>query len=240
MQPGVVGLRGAITAAWEDDLRAVRQDSFDTGVGKEALAFIQRFYSLVSQLRTPIQRAWGHGGLVHVADNPDVTGPGQRVSQTRIKLRNHGEVVAVEAFTYSDGSSKPNPGLGLDREIKVAGVGGLGFVQEQYRTMVGFLQAALGVDLDLGGSAWLYEQVVAGGFVANARWPSVGEVYKRATRELAVDDSFEKVIAMLGPTGASNGDGEVALSIEQLHRCRDTQEDIDNFVSAIRMPRAWA
>ena len=86
MQPGVVALRSAVTAAWEDDLRAVRQDSFDTGTGKEALAFIQRFYSLVSQLRTPIQRAWGPGGLVHVADNPDVAGPGQRVSQARIRL----------------------------------------------------------------------------------------------------------------------------------------------------------
>ena len=109
MQPGVVALRGAVTALWEDDLRAVRLDSFDTGAGKEALAFIQRFYSLVSQLRTPIQRAWGPGGLVHVADSADVAGPGQRVSQTRIKLRNHGDLVAVEAFTYSDGSPGPIP-----------------------------------------------------------------------------------------------------------------------------------
>src|ERR1700738_5097884 len=147
MQPGVVALRGAVTAAWEDDLRAVRQDGYDTGSGKEALAFIQRFYSLVSQLRTPIQRAWGPGGLVHVADNPEVSGPGQRVSQTRIRLRNHGDLVAVEAFTYTDGNAKANPGLGLDREIKVTGTGGLAFVQELYRTMVTFLQAALGVDL---------------------------------------------------------------------------------------------
>src|SRR6478752_3391540 len=132
MQPGVVALRGAVTALWEDDLRAVRLDSFDTGAGKEALAFIQRFYSLVSQLRAPIQRAWGPGGLVHVADNPDVTGPGQRVSQTRIKLRNHGDLVAVEAFTYGEGASKPNPSLGLNRELKVAGVGGFVFVQELY------------------------------------------------------------------------------------------------------------
>jgi hypothetical protein len=235
MQAGVVGLRAAITAAWEDDLRAVRQDCYDVGAGKEALAFIQRFYALVSQLRTPIQRAWGQGGLVHVADSPDVAGPGQRVSQTRVKLRNHGELVAVEALTYADGSSKANPGLGLDREIKVAGVGGLAFVNELYRTMVGFLQTALGVDLDLGGSAWLYEQAVAGSFVADAKWPTVGDVYQRATRELAVDDSFERVIAMLGPTGASNGEGEVALSIDQLHRCRDTQEDIGSFVQAIRL-----
>ena len=235
MQPGIVGLRGALTAAWEDDLRAVRQDGYDTGAGKEALAFIQCFYALISKLRAPIQRAWGQGGLVHVADNPDVAGPGQRVSQTRVKLRNHGDVVAVEAFTYADGGPKPNPGLGLDREIKVAGVGGLTFVHELYRSMVGFLQAALGVDLELRGSAWLFEQVVAGSFVANTRWPRVGEVYQSATRDLAVDDSFEKVVAMLGPTGASNGDGEVSLSIEQLHRCRDTQEDIDHLVQAIRL-----
>jgi class 3 adenylate cyclase len=235
MQAGVVALRGAITAAWEDDLRSGRQDSYGTGGDKEALAFIQRFYALVSQFRAPIQRAWGPGGLVHVADNPDVAGPGQRVSQTRIKLRNHGDLVAVEAFTYTDGSPKPNPSLGLDREIRVTGVGGLIFVHELYRTMVGFLQAALGVEFELAGTAWLYEQVVADSFVANAKWPSVGDVYKRATRELAVDDSFERVITMLGPTGASNGDGEVTLGIGRLHRCRDTQEDIDNFVQAIRL-----
>jgi class 3 adenylate cyclase len=235
MQPGVVGLRAAVTAAWEDDLRSVRQDGYDTGAGKEALAFIQRFYSLVSLLRAPIQRAWGSGGLVHVADNPEVAGPGQRVSQTRIKLRNHGEVVAVEAFTYTDGTPKANPALGLDREVKVAGTGGLVFVQELYRTMVAFLQVALGVDLQLAGSAWLYEQAVACYFVTNGRWPAVGEVYQGATRELAVDDSFEKVIAMFAPDEASNGDSEVKLSIDQLHRCRQTQADLDNFVQAIRL-----
>ena len=223
MQPGVVGLRAAVTAAWEDDLRAVRQDSYETGAGKEALAFIQRFYALVSLLRTPIQRAWGPGGLVHVADNPDVAGPGQRVSQTRVKLRNHGDLVAIEAFTYTDGTAKANPALGLDREIKVAGVGGLLFVQELHRTMVTFLQAALGVDLQLPGSAWLYEQIAASYFVANAKWPTVGEVYQRATRELAVDDSFEKVIATFASEEASNGETEIKLSLEQLDRCRDTQ-----------------
>src|SRR6266446_4816714 len=167
MQPGVVALRSAVTAAWEDDLRAVRQDGYDTGVGKEALVFIQRLYSLVSQLRSPIQRAWGPGGLVHVADNPDVAGPGPRVSQTRIKLRNHGDLVAVEAFTYSDGTPKPNPALGLDREFKVAGIGGYAFVHELYGTLVAFLETALGVDLQLDGSAWLYEQVAAGYFLAS-------------------------------------------------------------------------
>ena len=174
MQPGVVAFRAAVTAAGEDDLRAVRQDGYDTGVGKEALVFIQRFYSLTSQLRSPIQRAWGLGGLVHVADNPDVAGPGQRVSQTRIKLRNHGDLVAVEAFTYGDGASRPNPSLGLDREIKVAGVGGFVFVQELHRPMVAFLQVALGVDLQLSGSAWLYEQAAATYFVANGRCPTAG------------------------------------------------------------------
>src|ERR1700716_1519537 len=109
MQSGVVGLRGAITALWEGDLRSVRQDTYDTGRGKEALVFIQRFNAMVAQLRVPIQQAWGAGGLVHVADNLDVSGPGQRVSQTRIKLRNHGDEVAVEAFTYDDGATKPNP-----------------------------------------------------------------------------------------------------------------------------------
>jgi class 3 adenylate cyclase len=235
MQAGVVGLRGALTAAWENDLRAVRQDTYDMVAGKEALAFIQRFYSLVSELRAPIQRAWGPGGLVHVADSADVAGPGQRVSQTRVRLRNHGDLVAVEAFTYADGTPKPNPALGLDREIKVVGIGGLVFVQELYRTMVAFLQAALGVDLQLGGSAWLYEQVVASYFVANGIWPTAGELYMRATRELAVDESFEKVIAMFAPDEMSNGDAEVKLTLEQLHRCRDAQLDLDNFVQAVKL-----
>ena len=235
MQPGVVALRGAVTAAWEDDLRSVRQDSYDTGGGKEALLFIQRFYSLVSLLRVPIQRSWGPGGLVRVADNSDVAGPGQRVSQTRIKLRNHGDLVAVEAFTYSDGASKPNPSLGLDGEIKVAGVGGFVFVHELYRTMVGFLEVALGVDLQLNGSGWLYEQAVASYFVANGRWPTVGELYQGATREFAVDETFERVIAIFAPDEASNGESEARLSLDQLHRSRDTQGELDIFVQAIRL-----
>src|SRR5450759_3647259 len=167
MQPGIVGLRGAITAAWEDDLRAVREDRYDMAAGKEALAFIQRCYSLVSDLRAPIQKAWGLGGHVHVADSANVAGPGPRVSQTRIKLRNHGDLVAVEAFTYADGTSRRNPSLGLDREIKVVGVSPLTFVQELYSATVDFLQ--------------------------------------------------------------------VALTLEQLHRCRDTQPDLDNFVRAVHL-----
>src|SRR5437763_6589794 len=102
MQPGIVGLRRVITAAWQEDLRAVRRDAYDMETGKEAWSFIQRLYNLVSELRTPIQRAWGPGGLVHVADNPDLGGPGPRVSLTRIKLRNHGSLVAVEAWTPTD------------------------------------------------------------------------------------------------------------------------------------------
>src|SRR6266851_4519994 len=136
MQPGIVGLRGAITA-------------------------------LVARLRVPIQQAWGPGGLVHVADNPDVAGPGQRVSQTRVKLRNHGEAVVVEAFAYKAGSPNPDPGLGLDREIKVAEIGASAFVHELYRTMVFFLQTALTADLSLADSAWLYEQLAADYFTAN-------------------------------------------------------------------------
>ena len=244
VQPGIVGLRGAITAAWEDDLRAVRQDRYDTATGKEALAFIQRCYSLVSDLRVPIQKAWGMGGHVHVADSPNVVGPGPRVSQTRLRLRNHGDLVAVEAFTYGDGTSKHNPSLGLDREIKVVGTGALTFVQELYRTTVDFLQVALSLDLALGGSAWLFEQVVAYNFVANGRWPTLGDVYQRMTRELAIEDSFERVAAMFGPAPMSNGsnggggvgpEAEVTLTLEQLHRCRDTQGDLDNFVQTVRM-----
>ncbi len=249
MQPGIVGLRGAITAAWEEDLRAVRQDRYDTAAGKEALAFIQRCYSLVSDLRAPIQKAWGSGGHVHVADSASVTGPGPRVSQTRIKVRNHGEFVVVEAFTYADGTAKHNPSLGLDQEIRVVGTGALSFVQDLYRTAVDFLQVALNLDLALAGSAWLYEQAVANQFMATGTWPAVGEVYQRVTRELAVEDSFERVVSMFGPHPESNGsngsaggaaaadaaDLEVTLTVEQLHRCRDTQGDLENFVQAVRM-----
>jgi class 3 adenylate cyclase len=248
VQPGIVGLRGAITAAWEEDLRAVRQDRYDTAAGKEALAFIQRCYSLVSDLRAPIQKAWGSGGHVHVADSASVTGPGPRVSQTRIKLRNHGDFVVVEALTYADGTAKHNPSLGLDREIRVVGTGALSFVQDLYRTTVEFLQVALNLDLALGGSAWLYEQAVANHFMATGKWLAVGEVYQMVTRELAVEDSFERVVSMFGPHPESNGsngsaggadadaaDAEVTLTVEQLHRCRDTQGDLENFVQAVRM-----
>jgi class 3 adenylate cyclase len=235
MQPGVIGLRGAVTALWEDDLRAVREDRYDTEPGKEALAFIQRFNSMIAQLRVPIQQAWGAGGLVHVADNPDVAGPGQRVSQTRVKLRNHGEAVVVEAFAYVGGESKPDPGLGLDREIKVAAVGAPAFLHELYRTLVSFLQTALSVDLALADSAWLYEQLVADHFTGTARWPALGEIYQRATREFAVEDSFETVTGMFKFEGETNGDFMLSLGMDRLHRCRGTQSDMENFVAAIRL-----
>ncbi len=235
MQPGVIGLRGAISALWQNDLRAVREDRYDPERGKEALAFIQRFNAMVSELRLPIQQAWGSGALVHVADNPDIAGPGQRVSQTRIKLRNHGDAVVAEAFSYLDGTPTPNPSLGLDREIKVADIGVLAFVQELYRTQVAFLQVALTVDLALADSVWLYEQMVADHFAANSKWPTLGELYQRATREFAVDESFETVTGMFRSEGISDGDIVVGLGIDRLHRCRGMERDADNFVQAIRL-----
>ena len=235
MQPGLVALRRAVTNAWQNDLKAVRQDAYDMGGGKEAWTFIQRLYNLVSELRTPIQRAWGPGGLVHVADNPDVGGPGPRVSLTRIKLRNHGSLVAVEGSTHNEGEAKPNPGLGLDREIEVAGVTPLVYVQELYGTLVAFLQTALGVDLQLGGSRWLYEQELATYFMGHALWPAAAELYQRVAREFAIEDSFEKVIEVFAPGSTENGATATSLTIEQLHRCRDTDAEITSFVHAVRL-----
>ena len=235
MQPGIVALRRSITAAWQNDLRAVRQDGYDVERGREAWAFIQRFNTLVSDLRAPIQRAWGPGGLVHVADSPDIAGPGPRVSMTRVKLRNHGNLVAIEASTHSEGEAKSNPGLGLDREVEVVGVAPLVFVQELYGSLTAFLQAALSVDLELAGSRWLFEQVAAEQFVANARWPALAELYQRVTREYAVDETFEKVIETFAPGTTQNGETEVTLGLEDLHRCRDTDDDIANFVHAVKL-----
>ena len=248
MQPGTVGLRGALIAAWEEDLRAVRQDSFDMGRGREALYFIQRFYGLISSLRAPIQRAWGAGGHVHVVDSPEIGGPGPRVSQSRIRLRNHGDEVTVELFSYVDGTSRANPTAGLDRSIRVADVEPLVFVTELYRTAVDFLSVALNLDLSLAGSAWLYEHATATHFVEVGRWPSVGEAYRRATRELAVADSFESVVLMLKPsseTSSSNGsngstaDGaEVRLSIEELQRYIEPLPDLENFIRLVHIALA--
>ena len=250
MQPGTVGLRGALIAAWEDDLRAVRQDAFDAGRGREALAFIQRFYGLISSLRAPIQRAWGPGGHVHVVDSPAIGGPGPRVSQSRLRLRNHGDAVVVELFSYADGTSRANRTAGLDRTIQVVGVDPLVFVTELYRTAVDFLSLALNLDLVLGGSAWLYEHAAAGYFVSVGQWPSVGEVYRRATRELAVADSFESVVGMLLSTGAADAAGagdlhgangsepdgaEVRLSIARLQRYVEPQPDLENFIRLVHI-----
>src|SRR5438477_1353920 len=246
MQPGIVGLRGALIASWEEDLRAVRQDSFDVGRGREALIFIQRFYSLISSLRAPIQRSWGAGGHVHVVDSPEIGGPGPRASQSRIRLRNHGEVVMVELFSYMDGTARANPAAGLDRDIRVADVEPLVFVTELYRTAVGFLQVALNLGLLLGDATWLFEHAAANHFVSAGRWATVGEVYRRAKREFAVADSFETVLSWLGPkvesggsdgfngsngSGGSSGDGvELRHSIEQLHGFFAPQADLDNFL----------
>jgi class 3 adenylate cyclase len=235
VQPGIVALRRALTAAWQSDLRAVRQDSYDVERGREAWAFIQRFNQLISDLRVPIQRAWGPGGLVHVADSPDIAGPGPRVSMTRVKLRNHGNLVAIEASTHSEGEAKPNPGLGLDREIEVVGVPALVFVQELYGTLTAFLQAALSVDFELGGSRWLFEQVAAEHFGTEGRWPSLAELYQRVTREYAVDDSYEKAVETFAPGTTENGETEVRLGLENLHRCHDTDPDIANFVHVVKL-----
>jgi class 3 adenylate cyclase len=245
MQPGIVALRGALIAAWEEDLRAVRQDSFDVGRGREALVFIQRFYALISSLRAPIQRSWGPGGHVHVVDSHEVGGPGPRVSQSRIRLRNHGDDVLVELFSYAEGSSRANPSAGLDRSVHVAEIEPLGFVTELYRTAVGFLQVALNIDLLLGDGTWLFEHAAAGYFVAVARWPTVGEVYRRTNREFAVADSFETVLGLLAPGDESNGsssangsgqdDIELWLSIDQLQRYVEPQPDLENFLRIVQV-----
>ena len=249
LQPGIVGLRCVLIAAWEDDLRAVRQDSFDVGRGREPLVFIQRFYALISSLRPQIQRAWGPGGHVHVVDTPDVGGPGPRVSQSRIRLRNHGEFVSVELFSYNNGTSRPNRSAGLDRELRLTDVDPLSYVTSLYRTAVDFLQVALNIDLMLSGPLWLYEHAAAANFVTTGRWLSVGEAYRRVAREFAVADSFESVLAFIRPkpeadglshgTNGTNGsaaDGvEMRLTIEQLQRYADPQPDLENFVRAVQV-----
>lgn len=245
MQPGVVGLRGALIAAWEEDLSAVRQDSFDLGRGREALVFIQRYYGLISSLRTQIQRAWGPRGHVHVVASAEIGGPGCRVSQSRIRLRNHGEEVAVELFSYGDGTSEPNPAAGLDRTIRVVEAEPLTLVSDLHRSVSDFLQLALNLDLSLSGSGWLYEHVAANYFVATGKWASVGEVYHRATREYAVADSFESVQSVYAPHEESSGSNGVngsgsdgsalRLSIEQLQRFVEPQPDLDNFLQVVHV-----
>src|SRR5215831_8495459 len=97
MQPGIVALRRALTDAWQNDLRTVRQDGYDVERGREAWAFIQRFNALVADLRVPFQRGWCAGGRVHVAYSLALAVRGPRISLARVKLRNHGNGVAIEA-----------------------------------------------------------------------------------------------------------------------------------------------
>lgn len=245
MQPGVVGLRGAVIGAWEEDLRAVRRDEFDVGRGREALVFMQRFYGLISGLRSVIQRAWGPRGHVHVVASSELGGPGCRVSQSRIRLRNRGEEVAVELFSYGDGTSRANPSAGLDRLVRVVGVEPFPYVTDLYRTAVDFLSLALGLDLGLADSAWLYEHLAVSHFVETGRWPLVGDVYRRATREYAVGDSYESVLAMFGSAsagassnGSSNGsagDAEMRLPLSVVQRFGEAQSDLENFLKVVRM-----
>ena len=237
MQPAIVSLRGALIASWEEDLRAARLDSLDLGRGREALVFTQRFYGLIGSLRGPIQRAWGPAGHVHVVDSPQIGGPGPRISQSRLRLRNHGDFVQVELFTYAEGASRANREAGLDREIRVADIDALTWVTELYQTAVAFLQVALGVDLQLGDSSWLYEHVAAAYFVNTAKWATVGEVYRRATREFLVAESFDVVLSMFGSRGESNstGDPEMPLTIEQLHRYVEVLPDLDNFLRLVHL-----
>jgi class 3 adenylate cyclase len=182
-----------------------------------------------------------------VADSVEIGGPGPRVSQSRVKLRNHSEIVAVEAFTYADGEPQPNPGLGLDREIRVEELDPIAFISEVYQLTVDFLQAALNLDLAMVGSGWLYEHVAARYFVGSARWPTVGEVYRLTTREFGVADSFESVRATFHPVGVKSADGSngsngsgpddfaMVLSLEQLQRCAETHADLDNLVQVVRL-----
>lgn len=245
MQPGLVGLRGGLVSAWEEDLRAVRLGHLQVGRGREALVFTQRFYSLISSLRPQIQRAWGPGGHVHVVDTSEIGGPGPRVSQSRIRLRNHGEFVSAELFAYANGDAHPNPAAGVDRQLRVVGVDPLALVTDLYRTAVDFLQVALNLDLALSGSLWLYEHAAVRHFVETGGWASAGEVYRRVTREFAVSDSFESVLALVGqrpPDAGSNGSNghrpdtaPVCLTVEQLHRYADPQADLENLVRVVQL-----
>ena len=168
--------------------------------------------------------------------------------------RDHGDLVVVELFSYADGSYRANEAAGLDRNIRVVDVEPLTLVNELYRTAVDFLQVALNLDLMLGGSAWLYEHVAANLFVESARWASLGEVYRRATREYAVADSFESMAALFAPkadhngsngsSGSSNGSSassegadsaDLVLSIEQLQRYHEPQADLGNYLQLVHV-----
>lgn len=204
---------------------------------------MQRFYGLIADLRPSIQRAWGPRGHVHVVASAEIGGPGCRVSQSRIRLRNRGDAVTVEVFSYSDGGSRPNPAAGLDRTIRVVDADAHSVVAELYRTASDFLGFALNLDLGLGGSMWLYEHLAALQFISSGHWPQVGEVYRRAARELAIGDSYESVVGMFGAPaeGASNATNghaaddtaELRLSIEQLQRYVETAADLEKFLKVV-------
>jgi class 3 adenylate cyclase len=140
----------------------------------------------------------------------------------------------VELFSYASGTSRPNPSAGLDRSIRVVDIESLVWVNELYRTLVEFLQVALNIDLLLSGSSWLYEHAAANYFVAAGRWASAGEVYRRATREFAVAESFETVVSGLSMNGESD-DPEIKLSIEQLQRYLEPQPDLENFMKVVHL-----
>src|SRR6202171_5236428 len=80
------------------------------------------------------------------------------------------------------------------------------------------------------------------------------------TRERAIEYSFERVAAMFAPVQVSSGshgsngpngsygsngsngsngavsaDSEVTLTLEQLHRSRYSERDLDNFIQAVRL-----
>lgn len=236
MQPGIVGLRGGLIAAWEEDLRTVRQDAFDVGRGREALLFTERFYGLISRLKPLIQRAWSPGKHVHVVDALEADGPGARVSQSRIRLRGQGDLVSVELFTYAEGTSQPSESAGLARNIQVVDVEPLALVTDLYRTAVDFLQLAMNIDLGLAGSLWLYEHTAASLFARAGKWPSVGDVYRRAAHEFAIVDSFESFLEMVtagGIVGSNREARDMRLSLEQLEGFVEPQPDLDAFVKAV-------
>ena len=81
--------------------------------------------------------------------------------------------------------------------------------------------------------------------MSTGQWATVGDVYRRATREFAVADSFETVLSLVGPKpepdGSSSANGsegdelELHLSIEQLQRYLEPQPDLDNFLGLVQL-----
>ena len=193
--------------------------------------------SSISDLRAPIQRAWGPGGLVHVADSPDIGGPGPRVSMTRVKLRNHGNLVARRGVDAQRGrgqaESRPRTRprdrgrrrtayscscrSSTDRDR---------FPPDGAERRPRARRIALAVRAG-GCQAVRRQRSVAGASPSST---------SASTREYAVDDSYEKVIEAFAPgSDTRTARPRSSSAIEQLHRCRDTDADIANFVQ--RRPR---